>query len=81
MEIILRRRDVDLLTRAAAIGIRRGMQRLMDVADEMDEEREVAGGAPFVVITVTKALRVLVDFGHDAIPVRAARRNIRFLVL
>src|SRR5690348_10124236 len=37
----------------------------MDVADEMNKKREVAGPAPFVIIPVTKALRVLVDFRRD----------------
>src|SRR5438132_4216257 len=62
MEILLYRRDVDLLAGPAAIGVRRGMQRLMNVADEMDQKREVAGRTPFVIIPVAKATRVFIDF-------------------
>ena len=65
MEIFLYRRDVDLLAGPAAIGVRRGMQRLMNVADEMDQKREVAGRTPFVIIAVAKATCILVDFGGD----------------
>ena len=48
MKILLRRHGVYLLACAAAVSVRRRMQRLMDVADEMNEKRGVAGRAPFM---------------------------------
>jgi hypothetical protein len=47
------------------------MQRLVDVADETNEKGELTGGTPLVVIPITKALRVLIDFGRDAVPLWA----------
>jgi hypothetical protein len=46
VEILLCRRNVDLLASSASVGVRRRMQRLMDVADKMDKEGEVACSAP-----------------------------------
>jgi hypothetical protein len=55
-------------------------QGLMDVADEMDEKGQVAGGSicrnPF-----TEPLRILVDFRGDAIPWWAPRSHILLSVL
>ena len=81
MEVLLRRRKVDLLARAAAISVGDRMQRLMDVADEVDEKGEVAGCAPFVVIPVAKPAGVLVDFRLDAIPLRTPRRHVAIAIL
>ena len=39
MKILLRRRDVDALACPAAVSVRRRMERLMDVADDMNEKR------------------------------------------
>ena len=79
MEILLCRRHVDALARAAAIRVSRRMQRLMDVAHEMDEKREVPGGAPFIVAPITKTTGILIDFRRDTISVWAPRRYIRSL--
>jgi hypothetical protein len=49
------------------------MQRLVDVADEVNEKRKVAGGAPFVVIPISKTTCILIDFCWDAIPLWAPR--------
>ena len=76
MEIILCRRDVHLLARPAAIGVRRRMHRLMVVAHEMDQKREVAGGAPFIIVAIAKTTSVLIDFRSDTISVWAPRRQI-----
>jgi hypothetical protein len=46
MQIFLCRHDVDLLARPAAIGVRRRMQGLMDVAYEMIKKRKIAGSGP-----------------------------------
>ena len=73
MEILLHRLHVDTLARATAIGICCGMQRLVDVADEVNEKRKVAGGAPFVVIPISKTTCILIDFCWDAIPLWAPR--------
>jgi hypothetical protein len=67
MKILLCRHNVNLLARSPAIGIRGGMQRLVNVTNEMDEKRKVAGAAPFIIIAIAKATGVLVDFGRDAI--------------
>ena len=81
MEILLCRRNVHLLARAAAIGVRRRMQRLMYVADEMNEKCEVAGGAPFVIVAIAKPAGVLIDFCRDAISIWAPRRHIALAIL
>ena len=44
----------------------------MDVADEMDQKGEVTGCSPFVIVSMAKALRILIDLvtqfrcGHRA---------------
>ena len=54
MEILLHRLHVDTLARPSSIRARNGMQRLVDVTDEVNEKREVAGGPSFVVIPIPK---------------------------
>jgi hypothetical protein len=68
VQIIFRRRDVHLLACQAAIGVRRRVQRLMNVAYEMDQKGEVAGRASFVVIFIAKPLDVLVDLAVTQFP-------------
>ena len=53
----------------------------MDVAHEMNEKREVAGGAPFVIVAIAKATGILVDFRRDAVSLWAPRRQILLRVL
>jgi len=43
---------------AAAIFVIRSVQRLMDVADKMDQKRQITFGAPAVVVAVFQALGV-----------------------
>src|ERR1700730_1937104 len=81
VKIPLRRRNVDLLARPAAIGVSGGMERLMYIAYEIDQKREVDLRSPFVVIAVAKTTSILVDFRRDAISAWAPRRQIRFAVL
>ena len=81
MEILLHRLHVDTLARPSSICVRNGMQRLVDVADEVNEKREVAGGAPFVVIPIPKTPCILIDFCCDAIAVWAPRRQILLPIL
>jgi hypothetical protein len=57
MQILFYRRDVDPLAPSAPIAVRGRMQRLVDVVDEMNQKREVPGGAHFVVTAIVKALR------------------------
>jgi hypothetical protein len=57
MEVLLGGNDVNRLACAAAVRIGGRMQRLMNVADKMNEKREITGGAPFIVIPGTKADR------------------------
>jgi hypothetical protein len=73
--------DVHLLARAAAVGIRRRVQRLMDVAHEMDEKCQSARGAPFIVTAILKAKGVLVDFRGNAVAVWAAGLQILLTIL
>ena len=72
MEILLGWHHIDPLTYSATIRVGSGMQRLVNIADEMDQEGEVAGCTPFVIIALAKATGKLVDFGGDAIPARTA---------
>src|SRR5262249_156237 len=74
MEILLLRHYTYHLANTTPVRIRCCMQRLMNVADEMDQECEVAGGAPFVIVAITKPSSVLVNFRSHTIPVRAPRR-------
>jgi hypothetical protein len=69
MQILFYRRDVDPLARSAPDRRSLSYAELMDV--EMNEKGKVAGGTPFVVIPIAKALRgVLVDFptSHNSRP-------------
>jgi hypothetical protein len=50
------------------------MLGLMDVADEVDQKREVAAGSPFVIVAIAKTTGVLIDFRGDAISLGAPRR-------
>jgi hypothetical protein len=58
------------------------MQRLMDVADKVDQERQIAGSAPAVVPPLFQALRILVDFAVTQFPLghrpgTSTRRSVR----
>src|SRR5882757_5484541 len=66
---------------AATVRVVRRMERLMNVADKMNQKREIAGSSPTIVVFLLEAPRVLVDFTGDAIATRASRRNIAPLVL
>ena len=76
MKILRARIRIDLDTVAAVIGIVGRMERLMEIADEMDQEREVTGRAPSVVISVFQSLRVFVDFIGDAVTARASPGDV-----
>jgi hypothetical protein len=64
MEILFRWCDVDPLAGAATVRVRHGMQRLMDVADEMDEKSEIAGDALFVPLRIHQLLRANLIVGE-----------------
>jgi hypothetical protein len=81
VKILLGRRDVNLLAGAATVGVGRCMERLMYIGYEMDQKREVAGGAPFIVVAIAKSTSILVDFGRDAISARALRWQIVLVIL
>jgi hypothetical protein len=81
VEILFRWRDIHLLARAATIGVGRGMERLMDIADEMDEKRKVTSSTPFIVIAILKATGVLVDFSGNAVAVWAAGLQVLLTIL
>ena len=76
MKVLRARIRIDLDTVAAVIGIVGRMERLMEIADKMDQEREVAGRAPSVVISVFQSLRVFVDFIGDAVTARASPGDV-----
>ena len=65
---------------AAAVRIAGGVQRLMDVADEVDHEGQISERPPAVVVPVFQTLRVLVDFGGDAVAARASRGDVGTIV-
>ena len=66
---------------AALVRVVRGVQRLMDIADEMDQEGQISVGAPLVIISFFQALRVVVDFVGDAVPAGAFAGNLVALIL
>src|SRR5258708_1105049 len=72
---------IDYHAIAAAISVVRCMKRLMNVANKMNQECEIAGGSPTVVVFLLEAPRVLVDFTGNAVATRASRRNVAPLVL
>src|SRR5438876_846452 len=76
VEILFRWCDVDPLARSAPVSVRHGMQRLMDVGDEMDEKGEVAGRSPFIVIPLANPTCILVDLRRDAIPLGTPPQQI-----
>ena len=53
----------------------------MDIADEVDQEGEIAERSPAVVVPVFQALGVLVDFGGDAVAAGASRGDVGAPVL
>jgi len=81
VKIRLRRNDVDLLTGAAAIGVGRSIQRLVDVSYEMNEKGEIARCTPFVELHGPETMGVLVDFRGDAVSVGTSRGQVAFGVL
>jgi hypothetical protein len=66
---------------ASPVRIVRGVQGLMNVADEMDQECQTAGSAPSVVVPFLEASRVFIDFAGDADTTGASPRNVRSTVL
>jgi hypothetical protein len=52
VEIILSRRDVDLLASPTAVGVRRRMQKLMYVAYEMDQKQESGARCDHVGVAI-----------------------------
>jgi hypothetical protein len=80
-QIIFCRRDVHLLACLATIRVRRSMQRLMDVAYQMEQKREVASGAPLIVVTIASATSVLINFPRDTIPLWAPGGQIFLTIL
>src|ERR1700682_2306154 len=81
VKIFFSRMRIDYHAIAATVRVVRRMQRLMNVADKMDQECEIAGRAPAVVARLLEASRVLLDFTGDAISPRTSRRNVAPLVL
>ena len=77
VKIFFARARIDRDAVAAAILVVRSVQRLMDVADKMDQECEIAAGAPAVEIAVFEALRIFVDFRGHAFAAGASRGNVR----
>src|ERR1039458_8314918 len=65
----------------AAVRVVRGVERLMDVADKVDQERQITGSAPAVVFALFQALRIFIDFPCHAVSAGASCRNVRSLVL
>lgn len=67
---------IDRYAVAAAVGIAGRVQRLMDIADEVDQEGEITERAPAVVVPIFQALGVLVDFGGDAVAAGTSRGDV-----
>jgi len=65
---------------AATIGIGSRAQRLMNVADQMNEKGEIAVTTPFVAIALFEAVGVFVDLRGDARSARTACRPIASLI-
>ena len=62
-------------TVAALVGVSRGVERLMDIADEVDQEGQIAVGAEAVVTAVFEASGIFVDFAGDAVSRRGIARG------
>jgi hypothetical protein len=58
---------------SASVG---GVQGLMNIANEVNEERQIAVAAPFVATTLFEAFGVFVNFRCNAGSSRASRRQI-----
>jgi hypothetical protein len=76
VEIFSARLRIDLDAIATSVRVIRGVQRLMDIADEMDQERQIAGSAPPVVVLFFEASRIFVDLAGDAVTAAASRGNV-----
>ena len=76
VKIRFSRTRIDLDAIAAEVRVVRGMQWLMDVADKMDQKRQIAFGAPAIVVALFQALRVFVDFRGHAFSTGAACGNV-----
>ena len=61
---------------ASQILIVGGMQRLMEVGDEMDQECEVAISSPPVLTSLFEALRIFVNLARHAVAGGTSTRNV-----
>jgi hypothetical protein len=52
------------------------MQRLMEVGDEMNQEREIAISSPPVVTSLFEALRIFVNLARHAVAGGTSTRNV-----
>jgi len=80
VKIFCSRMRIDHHAITATVRVIRRMQRLMDVADKVDEERQTAGSTPSVVVPLFKASRVFVDFARATrrFPFSSPRRTVEF---
>ena len=63
-------------TIAAFVRVGGRVQGLVNIANRMNEERQITASAPFVAIPLLEAVHVLIDFRRNADPARASRRSI-----
>ena len=75
VEVFGARLRIDLDAIAPLVSVVRRMQRLMQIADKMDQERQIAGSPPSVVVLFFEASRIFVDLAGDAITAGASQRQ------
>jgi hypothetical protein len=63
-------------TIAAFVRVGGCVQGLVNIANQMNQERQITAGAPFVTIPLFEAVYVLIDLRRNADPGRASRRQI-----
>jgi len=62
MEVPLGRRNLNWLAGPASIGIARGVERLMNITDQVDQKCEVVIGTSLVMAGIAGPPRALIDF-------------------
>jgi hypothetical protein len=61
---------------ASLVHVVGGMERLMQIADKMDQERQIACRTPLVVVPSSEATREFVDLSGDTIAIGTSFSNV-----
>ena len=66
---------------AASVRVSGRVQRLVNIANEVNEERQIAVATPLIAIAVFETFRVLIDLRGHTVSTGTPRRHIFPLVL